>query len=97
MTKAEKHHTPGALQSEVTLKNAVIELAAMLLTVVDMIDAAEALTEDVCRNVRAAEGWNAGSFGPWRGLEWVMIELRGKVQEVAKVAEWARETAESRG
>ncbi|MGE5546488.1 MAG: hypothetical protein ACM33T_06305 [Solirubrobacterales bacterium] len=69
----------AARMEALTRDTALLDLGDLLSELVEIADAAHALAAEVGKNARSAqEVLPSVSFGPWKGLEWVMNELRAK-------------------
>jgi len=64
-----------------------LQVEAIAIDLKSMAEAAEGLAELVANSCRSAEANNDISFGPWRGLEWVLDRLSASVRDLEALAE----------
>ncbi len=74
-----------------------LQVEAIAIDLKSMTEAAEGLAELVANNCRSAEADNRVSFGPWRGLEWVLDRLSASVRDLEALAEAQIPVATERG
>ncbi|CCG41836.1 hypothetical protein [Magnetospirillum molischianum] len=64
-----------------------LQVEAIAIDLKSMTEAAAGLAELVANSCRSAETNNDISFGPWRGLEWVLDRLSASVRDLEALAE----------
>lgn len=64
-----------------------LQVEAIAIDLKSMAEAAEGLAELVANSCRSAETDSSVSFGPWRGLGWVLDRLSAGVRDLEALAE----------